>query len=256
MTIGTCKLTGTVGPLIKSHLLPKALSVVSQGSNVLATVSNHERAKRAQMGWYDKTIVTAEGEAILARYDDYGISVLRRNRLTLKSRDGQPYEKDVGIGLLEVSDPPLFRLFALSLLWRAVATSNVVFREGFKFSSKNWEPLSRMVRSGDAERATKFPVMVCAFSDPIGGMNWSPRDVRFVGSTWVRFYLDGALVYVMPRYKNHFLKPMGTMLIGSQSRQAGLVFPWGGSPLDRHSEEMLSNNFERLGEPTFWSKNQ
>lgn len=80
MTCGACKLTGEEGAFVKAHIIPDALTRPEKGAPFAQ--AGLEAAPIARWtSWYDKGIVTAAGEKILAGYDDWAIQKLRDHRL-------------------------------------------------------------------------------------------------------------------------------------------------------------------------------
>ncbi|MCQ4190103.1 hypothetical protein [Methylocystis suflitae] len=116
---------------------------------------------------YDGRLVTADGEAILAKYDDWAINFFRQQKLiwsswgptiTLESSDHAWIDKiRFGIRKLDGVDCTRLRLFFLSLLWRAAATTL------FEFKAVSMPPdeeaqLRAMVLHGEAEPYHFYPV--------------------------------------------------------------------------------------------------
>ena len=67
--IGQCKLTGTRGRYVNAHIIPEALTETLWNSKPLTQIGRYGRRIKRWTTWYDSRLVTAEGEAILARYD-------------------------------------------------------------------------------------------------------------------------------------------------------------------------------------------
>ena len=87
--------------------------------------------------WYDTALVTSPGEEILRGLDDWAIRELRQHKLIwsswgtdieLNTADHVQLPLDAmgwGCREIEVSEPARLRLFFLSLLWRAAASSRL-----------------------------------------------------------------------------------------------------------------------------------
>jgi len=129
---GTCKLTGTVGPFVKSHILPASLTRPAYSGGMLFQHGSGRRAQKRRTSWYDPAMVCAEGEKLLSDLDDWGIKFLRRERLVwsgfgpinrvdpdISLSDLGPDLRDYGIRNLKVEEAESLRRFFLSLLWRA-----------------------------------------------------------------------------------------------------------------------------------------
>jgi hypothetical protein len=130
--IGRCKLTGTDGRYVNAHVIPEALTKTPWKGNPLTQIGRHGRRIKRWTTWYDNGLVTAEGEAILARYDDWAINFFRQKKLIWSSW-GPMEQLDLpdhslgpgrwGLRKLDGVDCARLRLFFLSVLWRAAATS-------------------------------------------------------------------------------------------------------------------------------------
>jgi len=62
MVIGTCRLSGTQGKLVKSHLVPKAFTRPEEPGLPLIQGRPGQRAVRRWDSWYDAHLVTRHGE--------------------------------------------------------------------------------------------------------------------------------------------------------------------------------------------------
>jgi hypothetical protein len=130
---GQCKLTGTHGQYVKAHIIPGALTETHLRGTPLTQTGRQGRRIKRWTTWYDRELVTAEGEAILARYDDWAINFFRERKLiwsswgpkgqldlpdhSLELLNGWGLRKLAGVGCARLG------LFFLSRLWRAAATS-------------------------------------------------------------------------------------------------------------------------------------
>ena len=74
MADGICKLTGITGKLVKSHLIPQALTQPEFKGTPLIQVGNGKIPIRRWSSWYDSSIVTSDGEAILADLERFPFS--------------------------------------------------------------------------------------------------------------------------------------------------------------------------------------
>ena len=129
---GQCKLTGTRGKYVKSHIIPEALTETLWKGNPLTQVGRHGKRIKRWTTWYDRKLVTVEGEAILATHDDWAINLFRQKELIWSSW-GAMEQLDLpdhslgpgrrGLRKLDGVHCERLRLFFLSLLWRAAATT-------------------------------------------------------------------------------------------------------------------------------------
>jgi hypothetical protein len=127
-----CKLTGHYGKFVDSHLLPKAFTRPSARGARFVQAGMGTRPVPRWDSWYDPKLVTCEGERILRDLDDWAIVELRKHELvwTGWKGAGSPVSKPkliagemVGIREIRGINPGRLRLFFLSLLWRAAATT-------------------------------------------------------------------------------------------------------------------------------------
>lgn len=191
-----CKLTGNPGKPIEAHILPKAfyeLRTYSPGSLKLLSNTAGEFPRRTPVGIYDKEIVTADGESILARYDDYAIKVLL-NRID----EFRPIQKDGVIGGWTLSgvDCNLLKLFALSLLWRAGASTHSAYHK-VKLGPHE-QKLHDMVLNGSPEHEESYSVVFARWFDEIelGPVIMDPFSERYLGVRFYRFYCGRYVIYI------------------------------------------------------------
>jgi hypothetical protein len=153
MAYGVCKLTGNSGQFVESHLIPKALTRPSIPGGYFISGGRGKPPKKSWSSWYDGQLVIRKGENILADYDNWAIRELRRLELVgWGTKRSLPVEmwfgsRPEGFGLrqVECADPDKLRLFFLSLLWRAAATTRAEFGE-VSLPPDEMELLRTMVR--------------------------------------------------------------------------------------------------------------
>lgn len=124
-----CKLCNKDKKLIKAHIIPESFYIsIKKSDKTLQIYSGKEGEypKRSQIGLYDQNILCNECEKSFHRYDDYGIKVLIRSSLK------REYIKDNNeiIGyILHGIDYRKFKLFFMSILWRADISSKNEFKK-------------------------------------------------------------------------------------------------------------------------------
>lgn len=232
---GRCKLTHCEGRFVDSHLLPKALTKCDGLGSGLTQMGNGITERRFS-SWYDPKLVTAEGENILAQYDDWAITELRKHRLVwsgwgpiLKLNDYTSLGTTVGIRRLTGGDWRRLRLFFLSLLWRAAATDRPEFRE-ITIPDHDLEQLRNMVLNGNPYPLEFYPISMTQLATRGFNHNLTPiADVKTIpnldkaGSAWdmpfFRFYLDGLILHI-------------SRLKSEQNREFDLGPQWVGSDND------------------------
>lgn len=155
------------GRYVKAHIIPEALTETSWKGQPLTQKGRNGRHIRRWTSWYDNRLVTADGEAILAKYDDWAINFFRQKKLIWSSwgpmvRLELPdhawlLDPQVGIRRLEGIECQRLRLFFLSLLWRAAATSLFEFKS-VSMAACELAQLREMVLRGQVEPYHFYPV--------------------------------------------------------------------------------------------------
>lgn len=214
--IGVCKLTGNVGPFVKSHLIPRALTPPRSDGEGFPQLGMGQRPSRRFDSWYDLALVTQAGEDILTEYDTFAIVELRRLKLiwqswgpmlALSTTDwnaipGSPN----GMRRVIFNDAPKMRLFFLSLLWRAVESSRVEFA-AVKLRPSDARRLRAAIRDGNTDLPDGFfPVTLTQMSTMGLAHNFGPvadikQPVTIEGYTSkaqpiYRFYFDGLAIHI------------------------------------------------------------
>lgn len=210
---GICKLTGASGRYVDSHLLPKALTRAgrTRGEKFIEDGPDALRLTEVSSSWYDSRLVIRDGEAILSRYDHWGIQELRRSGLIWSSTAPLKVRKDQsdnpsGLGTLSlrINHPRRLRLFFLSLLWRAAATDLPAFRR-ISLVDRDVEYLRTLVANGLIGEATEFPMLLWSLLEPGIAHNHTPiyQGPNDLGSELpihhFRFYFDGLLLLIGER---------------------------------------------------------
>jgi hypothetical protein len=232
--IGVCKLTGTPGAFVKSHLIPRALTPPRPGGAPVAQFGNRQRPSRRFDSWYDINLVTQAGEDILTAYDTFAIQELRRLKLVwqswgpmskLSTADWKAIPGTAhGIRRIVFSDPARMRLFFLSLLWRAVSTERAEFAE-INLRSSDARRLRVAVRDGRTDLPFDFfPVTLTQISTIGISHNHCPisqkiEPVNVEGYTSkslpiFRFYFDGLAVHIHSTSDSEVVQGLWPMLVG------------------------------------------
>jgi hypothetical protein len=207
-TEGVCKLTGEFGRFVDSHLLPKALTRAgrTKGEKFIENGPAVVRQTNVSSSWYDTELVIRSGEDILERYDDWGIRELRRAGLVWSSPSHShlvPYGASeapyVGTARVRINHPKRLRLFCLSLLWRAAASSLPAF-DKIRLDSAELEFLRRLLLWESVDDFGNFPIILWSLLGPGAQHNHTPIFQRSgeLGAElpvdYYRFYIDGLLV--------------------------------------------------------------
>lgn len=229
---GRCQLTGKLGPYVKAHILPEALTRPSQTGNPFLQHRPGSRAIRRWTSWYDNTIVTADGESILSDLDDRGIRELRRQRL-IWSAWGPIQSMAIpgvshSIRTIQNVDATTLRLFLLSILWRAAA-SKLSELADVKLPHDDLMLIRDMIRSRTIIPLTFHPISLVQlstlgprhnrspFAEPLFRPDITSSDTSI--SNVIRFHFDGLVVYfhtdMQPGYNDLVAGP--TFVGGSET---------------------------------------
>jgi hypothetical protein len=234
MASGTCKLTGDVGPLVKAHIFPKALTYPAEKGLPFAQAGRDSPPVKRWDSWYDPTIVTRVGEDILEEYDTFAIEELRRHQMiwsswgsaeTLPTSDFTPLPEPEGWGfrLIRGIDGARLRLFFLSLLWRTAVSEMEEFRE-VDVRASDIRRLRHMLLSRDPYPPHIFPMSLTQLSTKGAIHNHAPlaqrkpRDISKPNGPTVpifRFYFDGLIAHIHRKSSPEEVAELGNMLVGA-----------------------------------------
>lgn len=243
MPIGTCKLTGEVGPLVKAHILPASLTSPSPGGFPFAQAGRDHPPIKRWTSWYDPNIVTRVGEDILERYDTWAVASLRQHRLVwsgwgedqaLSAPDfiRIPGVEEWGFRKIVNLDGARLRLFFLSLLWRAAVSEMVEFNE-IQIGAAESRRLRKMVAEGNPNPLHRFPMTLTQLTTKGDVHNLTPLAQQrprgaFRGDKRLipifRFYFDGLIVHIHRKSNAKEVAQLGNMIVGaSESLVLGTV---------------------------------
>ena len=219
---GICKLTLREGTFVDSHIIPEALTRTSVKGNPLFQFgegTSGSRPVRRWTSWDDRGLVTSDGEKLLSDLDSWAVSELRKNRLvwsgwgderTLGPHHTQIPGLPIGVRQVDGIDPIRLRLFFLSLLWRAAATTLEEFSE-VELAPDDVETLRLMIVNGDAAPISFYPCQLTQMSTKGPIRNHTPfRDAKFAPD----LSGDGSLSIPMPTYRFYFDGLVANMHIG------------------------------------------
>jgi hypothetical protein len=239
MAIGKCQLTGEYGPLVKAHILPRALTSADEAGACFAQAGHNSPPIKRWTSWYDANLVTRAGEDILAEYDDWAIEALRQHRLVwsgwgderqliASDHSVMPHDSNYGLREIENLDGMRLRLFCLSLLWRAAASRLSEFEE-IDIHASDMRRLRNMLVNRDPQPYDLFPVTLLQLSTrgdvhnftPIAQnipLNLSPASDR--GTPIFRFYIDGLIIHFRRDARKTDVASMGNVYLGDFSKIA------------------------------------
>jgi len=207
----------TDGPFRRAHIIPHAFMRRVSDAPFMET-DGQSRSQKRFTGWYDGTILGAEGEALIARYDttaaryfvDRGLTYrTRRSPLDL-NRIEDPLVPNQIYAMDEV-DTNQLRLFALSLLWRAAVSTLEPF-DKVVVSPAHLSDIAARLRAGNAGDYRDYPVRFAVFDGAEELTKIAPVNMREPPA--VRFFLDGVVCYVCPRRRWRKVEEFGGLITG------------------------------------------
>jgi hypothetical protein len=211
--IGYCKLTGHYGQYVKAHILPQALTRASISGEPLTETSIGEGFKRKWSSWYDRRLVTRQGEELLAALDDSGIRELRNSLLVWSSwtcfrphfETFSPTLPAYSFRLVRLADPMALKRFFLSIAWRAAASDRPEMRF-VQADASRVERLRKIVVGDVPVGARELPLTLIQLSTNGPAHNLTPitgvKSQSAYGSKpekrmeIVRVYVDGLICHM------------------------------------------------------------
>lgn len=233
---GICKLTNEHGTFVKSHLIPEALTRPAQKGSPLVQYGNkNQKPIRRWTSWYDTELVTRKGEDILTEYDTWAINALKENKLiwsgweesnSLTGLQDANVKNFPGFRIIQNFNSERLRLFFLSLLWRAAASSLKEFSE-IVLPTDDLEKLRVMLVSRNHEPLYFYPITLLQLSTKGVIHNQSPiLDVKIVPSfigeqikeiPIYRFYFDGLIAHIhIQNTDDGTISELGSLIVGSK----------------------------------------
>jgi hypothetical protein len=256
---GVCKLTHSEGKLVESHLIPKALTRPSIAGAPFVETGLGRPPSRKWSSWYDRNIVTADGEAILAKIDSWAIAELRKHKLVWSGWGpllSLPTDRigDTGWGIRKLVgvDGKRLRLFFISLLWRAAVSKLPGFND-VNLAEQELERLRVMMVSGNADPPSYFPITLSQISTVGDMQNLTPfprtKTIRKPDGSvdrempFIRFYFDGLIAHIHPLQAT--LDEFGIMLLGAEDELAVPAVTYERSFQKENLENMVLESFRQ-----------
>ncbi|KAA8672638.1 hypothetical protein [Pantoea dispersa] len=257
---GICKLTGKKGKFVDSHILPRALTLLSKkGERAIQKWHNGPETKRFQ-GWYDNQLVIQDGESILRDIDDKAIKILRRNHLVwsgwptfqrslLDEELSVPMSADgFSFRIFNNIDTSALKVFFLSIVWRAAAStredmSEVVLHpdllERLRIATLTKSPLNY----------NDFPIRLHQIYDRGIPHNRTPIIERqefdlgppyaYMSYLFCRIYLDGLIAHVALDADDNYCSSLGNLLLGNGKELGVIVNPFNTSRSFSNLKEVM-----------------
>jgi|GEM_PF-1213772 len=163
-----CKLTGTLGPYVKSHIIPASLTRLPTNGQKIVEVGIGLGVKKRFVSWYDNELVTRVGEDILEEIDTPAIEILRGHKLIwsswgeaarLNTDDLQVDPSGVGLRLVNIARAKELQLFFLSLVWRSAVSQRHEFSY-VQLTADTVEDLRNRVHAKDPGPLGDYPIQL------------------------------------------------------------------------------------------------
>ena len=218
-----CKLTGKSGRAVKAHIVPKAfyeLPPQSEGPTQLLTNTPGQFLKKIPVGIYDDAIVTSEGESLFGPWDDYACEVLL-NRF----KEFTPLYKSHQLAgwQLEGVDYAQLKLFGLSVLWRAHASTQPVFQK-VKLGGHESKIRDLLLRAEPAKAEDYSVCFMRWIDDDFGPVPMDPFRERYDGVNFYRVYCGRYVLCVKvdrrdtgPTLRELQVAPTRPLLVGARN---------------------------------------
>ncbi|MCP4049269.1 MAG: hypothetical protein GY730_00995 [bacterium] len=191
----TCKLTGDTGKPIKAHIIPRAfyeLPSQKEGSGKLVGNGSHIFPKKLPIGIYDSTIVTQKGENIFEAWDNYATQLLLNDKIVFDEIKKQ--DQLIGWQLANYNYS-LLKLFSLSILWRAHASSHNVFKK-VKLGPHEAK-IRKLLLTNDADVPDQYSVIIYKWiDDGFGPVIMDPFREKYDGVNFYRFYCGRYIFFI------------------------------------------------------------
>lgn len=241
---GICKLTLKKGKFVDSHILPRALTILSlTGERAYQANIGHRTVRRFQ-GWYDNALAIDDGEKILSDIDNKAITLLRRNHLVWS---GWPtiansipcdasqitrFDQHQGVRIIPNVDFRPIKVFFLSIVWRAAASS----RDDMQHVSLDEDVLEKLriaTLNKDPLGKYDFPVRLHQIETRGVPHNRTPileKQTFSLGSPFMdkeylscRIYMDGLIAHVLLDADEDYVNNMGLLNIGFGEEQGVML---------------------------------
>ncbi|MCP4367300.1 MAG: hypothetical protein GY797_04175 [Deltaproteobacteria bacterium] len=190
-----CKLTGKEGTSAKAHIIPKSFYFIDKTSNTplkLVTNAKDVYPRKSWTGIYDDKIVTQEGEKIFSEWDDYAFKLLIEQDISAKPLK---HEGSIFAYMYDNYNYEKLKLFFLSVLWRAGASSQAFFKR--VNLGPHLEILRKAIINSNPGDSHFYTTALALFDDkPSWAKIMDPFPTRFDNIKFYTFYMGNIVVYI------------------------------------------------------------
>jgi hypothetical protein len=198
--MGLCKLCGQERKFVRSHIVPLAFHkhLQSDHDRPPVIIGNNLSAypKRSPGGLYDEEMLCDDCEQRFGPWDTAGAEHL----LQRFESDKQPMTASTGEVMayqMNGWDETSLRMFAISVLWRAAATTNYIFQR-IKLGPHE-QRVKQRVLEGDPGSPNDLSVVLCKWQANNPGLElaqMSPYCNKIEGINVAKLFMGGFEVYV------------------------------------------------------------
>ena len=208
-----CRLCRTEGEICRSHILPEFLyrPLYDEKHRFSILVAGAEGKRYGQRGLTERILCHA-CEQRLCKYERYAAAVM-------SGRLGHRFQQRGNRLTCEGIDYPRFKLFQLSILWRASVSTLDFFR--LVSLGPREEGLRQMLLTGDPGAPEEFGCIVVFAHDDghdLSDTLFNPEPMRWAGRRMYKFFFAGAMWLYhcdgqppASHLRKFFLGPEGTL---------------------------------------------
>jgi hypothetical protein len=183
-----CKLTGSVGPAIDAHVIPRSFYKFNGDGRLISLSEDSFSEKRSPIGIYDQTIVTQEGENQFKDCDNYGAKffvqdfVAKPWKILQGDNAASPHGKILEPGEF---DPDIIRRLFMTILWRAHASRQDFFKK-IDIGS-HADRLRNFILNEELGDPSDFSIILSRWNDTSSAPILIPQLVRIEGINYAYF---------------------------------------------------------------------
>lgn len=201
-TKGKCKLCRQAAVLVDSHVVPRALhnDIRIPGDELRFYATDQRYSKRSRTGAYGKFLCKG-CEDSFAPYDQYGVEFVRNHK---NGKTGQPLWDSFSSGFVVSVDYVKFKLWVLSILWRAHACNHESYR-ATTLDRQRAQQLTECIKKRSPGPSDRFAIVVMQLDEaPMWHRSWiAPRLVESWGESenGTQEVRDACLLYLPGGFK-------------------------------------------------------
>jgi hypothetical protein len=215
--MGICKLCGEERVRVRSHIVPLAFHRHMQSDSAMAPVvvgsASNSYPMRRPGGLYDEELLCDPCERRFGPWDQYGAECLLQGFETDAHRIA--FNGETLAYQINNWDEEKIRMFALSLLWRAAATTNSVFSRVTLGPYK--ERLRQLILAGTPGSPDDFSILLGRWltrpeNEKMALTQISPYSWKLEGINMSKLFLGGFVFYIKSDQRA-FINPFPEMML-------------------------------------------